>query len=186
MVRRGRAAERERLEMERDEGVKWQSAHLVSSIMQWAFKRQFVAYWALLTEIKPDTLDAVRGEWKGDSGRRRMRRRGGGGGQGEITFQWLHWTSATKYHQVQPHECMRSSISEVELYSNIRPNWYVKRTFRDGRQRIKSPFCVRTNPLLIIQGQNSETKFFFFFGETLCHCKFYGYSSLSHHHFNYC
>lgn len=149
MVRRGRVAERERLEMERDEGVKWQSAHLVSSIMQWAFKRQFVAYWALLTEIKPDTLDAVRGEWKGDSGRRRMRRRRGGGGwQGEITFQWLHWASATKYHQVQPHERVRSSISEVELYSNIRPNWYVKWTFRDFKwaAKIKVTFlCQNTS-----------------------------------------
>lgn len=45
--------------------------------MQGGFKRQFVAYWVLLTEIKPDTLDAVRGEWKGDSG---GRMRSGGGG----------------------------------------------------------------------------------------------------------
>lgn len=33
--------------------------------MQQAFKRHFVAYWALLPEIQPDTQDAVRGGWKG-------------------------------------------------------------------------------------------------------------------------
>lgn len=47
--------------------------------MQWAFKRQFVAYWALLTEIKPDTLDAVRGEWRGDSEGEEEESRGVGG-----------------------------------------------------------------------------------------------------------
>lgn len=32
--------------------------------MQQAFKRQFVAYWAVLTEIKPDTQDDVGEEWQ--------------------------------------------------------------------------------------------------------------------------
>lgn len=58
----GGASNREGL---RKEGAKWQSAHLVSSIMHQAFKWQFVTDQVLLTEIKPDTQDAASGGWKG-------------------------------------------------------------------------------------------------------------------------
>lgn len=58
--RMNKAVRRGQQQRRRTEGVKWHSAHLVSSMMHQAFKRQFVTYRVLLAESKPDTQDAAR------------------------------------------------------------------------------------------------------------------------------
>lgn len=58
VVRRGR-------QQGRAEQRVWSDQQICSLIMHRAFKRQFVTYQVLLTEIKLDTQDAASGGWKG-------------------------------------------------------------------------------------------------------------------------